>query len=534
MIRRTLIAVVATAAVAFVLMPSTHAFDKPRPYPPAPTADVVDTYHGVAVRDPYRPLEDPDSPESRKWIEAQNKLTFAFLEGIPAREQIKRRLTELWDYEKLGVPFVEGGRYFYTRNTGLQNQSVLYWADDPDAAPHVLLDPNTPSADGTVALTGTNVSDDGRLLAYGLASAGSDWQEWRVRDVATGKDHPDVVRWVKFSDGAWTKDGRGFYYGRFPEPAPGQDLKGANYFHKLYYHELGTPQSDDRVVYERPDEKEWGFGGEVTDDGRYLIITVWRGADPTNRVLYKDLAASPDAPPVELIGHFEHEFDFVDNDGPVFWFKTNHAAPRNRVVAIDTREPSTEKWREVVPQAAETLEAVDLVGGHFFASYLKDARSQVKVFDERGTFVREIELPGLGSVEGFSGKRSDPETFFSFTSYTTPTTIYRHEVATGKSTVFRQPKVNFKSDEYETRQVFFTSKDGTRVPMFLTHKKGLTLDGNNPTLLYGYGGFNVSVTPWFSPSYAVWLERGGVLAIPNLRGGGEYGREWHEAGMKLK
>ncbi|HEX8201041.1 MAG TPA: S9 family peptidase, partial [Isosphaeraceae bacterium] len=380
-----------------------------RAYPPAPTADVVDTYHGTRVADPYRPLEDPDAPATRAWIEAENRITFGFLEGIPARERIRRRLTELWDYEKFGVPEQQGGRYFYSRNSGLQNQAVLYAAASLGGDPRVLLDPTTLSPDGTVALGGTAISDDGRSLAYGLAAAGSDWQEWKVRDVMTGRDRADHLKWIKFSTASWTKDGRGFYYGRFPEPKAGEDLRGANYDQKLYYHELGTPQSEDRLVYERPDQKEWQFAGTVTDDGRYLVITVSKGTDDKYRILYQDLEAAAPAPPVELIDHFEHEYSFIDNDGPVFWFKTNQDAPRGRVIAIDTRQPAPAHGREVIPQAAETLESVHLVGDRFIAAYLKDAHSQVKVFDRDGHFEREVELPGLGTATGFGGKRSDRE-----------------------------------------------------------------------------------------------------------------------------
>jgi prolyl oligopeptidase len=506
----------------------------PHVYPSAPRADVVDDYHGTKVPDPYRPLEDPDSPETRAWIEAENRITFGVLEGIPARERIKRRLTKLWDYEKFGVPEKEGGRYFYSRNSGLQNQGVLYTTESLGGESRALLDPNALSPDGTVALAGSAISDDGRWLAYGLASAGSDWQEWKVRDVETGRDRDDLLKWIKFSTAAWTKDGRGFYYGRFPAPEPGEDLKGANYYQKLYYHRLGTPQAEDRLVYERPDQKEWQFSGTVTDDGRYLIITVAKGTDDKYRILYKDLTTPESAAPIELIDRFEHEYSFIDNDGPVFWFKTNQDAPRGRVIAIDTRRPAPEHWREVVPQADETLEAVSLVGDRFFATYLKDAHSQVKVFDLQGRFTREVELPGLGTASGFGGKRTDQETFYAFTSYTSPTTIYRHDVATGRSTVFRRPQVDFNPDDYATTQVFYQSQDGTRIPMFLSHKKGSERDGRNPTLLYGYGGFNIPLTPGFTPSNLVWMELGGVLAVPNLRGGGEYGEEWHQAGTKLK
>lgn len=518
----------ATLAPASELKENTVAIT----YPKAPTADVVDDYHGKKVADPYRPLEDPDSPATRAWVEAENKVTFAFLDAIPARARLRKRLTRLWDYEKFGVPFKEGDHYFYSRNSGLQNQNVIYTTAALDADPRALLDPNTLSADGTVALSGLSPSDDGARLAYGLASAGSDWQEWKVRDVDTGRDLDDRLRWIKFSSASWTKDGKGFYYGRFPEPKPGADLKEANYHQKLYHHRLGTPQAEDALVHEQPNQKEWQFHGTVTDDGRYLVITVSKGTDDKYRILYLDLA-KPDAKPVDLIDNFDHEYTLIDNDGPVFWFKTDKDAPRGRVIAVDTRDPAPARWREVIPQAVDALKDVDLVGDHFFASYLKDARTQVKVFDLAGKLVREVDFPGLGTASGFSGKRTDKETFYSFTSFTAPQTVYRYDVATGKSTVFRKPKVDFNPDDYETRQVFFTSKDGTKIPMFLSHKKGLKFDGKNPTYLYGYGGFNIPLTPTFSPSSLVWMELGGVLAIPNLRGGGEYGEDWHKAGTKL-
>jgi prolyl oligopeptidase len=496
---------------------------------------VVDDYHGTRVADPYRWLEDPDSPETRAWVEAENKVTFGYLESIPQREKLKKRMTELWDYEKFGIPHREGSRYFWSRNSGLQNQSVYYVADGLDATPRVLLDPNTLSKDGTVALSGTSLTEDGALLAYGLAAAGSDWNEWKVRDVATGKDLDDHLKWIKFSDASWSKDGKGFYYSRFPEPAKGADLKGANYHQKLYHHKLGTPQSADALVYERPDHKEWMFHGDVTEDGKYLIITVRKSSASKNRVLHVELDAEGREPrPVELIDNFEDEYHFINNDGPVFFFKTDKDAPRGRVIAIDTRKPGPKDWVELIPQAAETLEHVSLVGDRFLASYLRDATTQVKVFDLAGKFAREVKLPGLGTAAGFGGHRKDKETFYSFTSYTNPATIYRYDIASGESSVFKAPKVAFNPDDYESEQVFYTSKDGTKIPMILSHKKGLKRDGNNPTLLYGYGGFNISLTPSFSPGRIAWLEMGGVLAVPNLRGGGEYGEDWHQAGTKLR
>ena len=512
--------------------PDPSKESKPFRYPVARKDDVTDVYHGVKVADPYRWLEDPDSAETRAWVEAENKVTFGYLESIPARSALKERLTQLWNYEKFSTPSQYAGRYFYSRNTGLQNQSVLLSADSLTADPRPLIDPNTLSADGTVALSGTSVSDDGKLIAYGIASAGSDWNVWKVRDVASGEDRDDVLQWIKFSGASWSKDGRGFYYGRFPEPEAGASLKAPNYFQKLYYHKLGTPQSADVLVYERPDEKEWQFAADVSEDGHYLVITVSKGTDDKYRILYKDLT-KPDAKPVELIDNFEAEYAFIENDGPVFWFKTNKGAPRGKVIAIDTRDPSPGKWVEVIPEAAETLRGVSMVDDTFIASYLKDAHTQVKLYDTAGKFVREVEFPTLGTASGFGGKRKDKETFYSFTTFTAPTTIYRYDMKTGASTVFKRPKVEFNPDDFETTQVFYKSKDGTRVPMFLSHKKGLRLDGTNPTLLYGYGGFNIALTPAFSPANVVWMERGGVYAQPGLRGGGEYGEAWHQGGTKL-
>ncbi|WNG39221.1 S9 family peptidase [Archangium violaceum] len=502
-------------------------------YPLARKDAVVDNYHGTEVADPYRWLENPDSPESRQWIEAENQLTFGYLEKIPVRARIKQRMTELWDYEKYGLPSREGSRYFFSRNNGLQNQFVLFTADSLGAEPRVLLDPNTLSADGTVALAGTDITQDGNLLAYGVASAGSDWKEIRVRDVRTGKDLPDIVKWVKFSGSSWTKDGKGFFYSRYDEPKAGEALSGTNYYQKLYFHKLGTPQSEDTLVYERKDQKEWGFGGHVTDDGRYLVINVTRGTEQKNLVFYKDLK-DPKAKVVELLKEWDAEYSLIGNDGPLFWFQTDLDAPRGRVVAIDLRKPERKNWKEVIPQGEETLSSVSLVNDQFLVNVMKDAHSQVRLYSRDGKPAGELPLPGLGTVYGLGGKREDTETFYAYSSYTTPTTIYRYDLKKGQSEVFKAPKVKFDPSQYETKQIFYTSKDGTRVPMFLSHKKGLKLDGTNPTLLYGYGGFNAPMMPGFSVANLVWMEQGGVYAVANLRGGGEYGREWHEAGTKLK
>ncbi len=502
-------------------------------YPAARRAEQVDTYHGVAVPDPYRWLEELDSAETKAWVLAENKVTFGYLEGIKGRAALKERLTALWNYERYGVPYKEGGRYFFTRNDGLQNQAVLYTVPSLDQAPVVLLDPNTLSKDGTVALAGTSVSEDGRYLAYGLAEAGSDWNTWKVRSVDTAKDLPDVLRWVKFSGASWTKDGKGFFYSRYAEPVPGAELKNVNLDQKIYYHKLGTPQAEDALVYERKDQPEWLLHGTVTEDGRYLVIGVAQGKTVNTGLFYRDLT-TPGAPVVELLAKFDAQYRFVGNDGPVFWVQADRDAPRGRVYAIDTRKPEPKDWVTVIKESKDALQGVGVVGERFFAAYLQDARSVVRTFDLRGKPLAEVELPGIGSVGGFDGKRKDTETFFFFTSYTVPTTIYRYDVATGKSGVFRAPKVDFDTLAYETRQVFVTSKDGTRVPLFLTHKKGLSLDGRNPTLLYGYGGFNIPLTPAFSISNLAWLERGGVYAVANLRGGGEYGLSWHMAGTKLQ
>ena len=501
-------------------------------YPKAKTVDQVDDYHGVKVADPYRWLEDTDSADTHDWVESENKLTFGYLEKIPYRGSIRDRLLKLWNYERFTTPQLQGGRYFYQHNNGLQNQNVLLVADSLDAEPRLLLDPNTLSADGTVALTGEAVTDDGKLMAYGTAASGSDWQEWHVRDVDTGKDLPDLIKWVKFSGASWSKDGKGFYYSRYDEPKDAA-LREANYFQKLYYHKLGTAQAEDQLIYERPDNKELGFGGAVTNDGHYLVIVVWQGTSPKNRLYYKDLT-QPDSQVVKLLDDFDAEYRFIDSDGPVFWIRTDLGAPRGRMIAIDTRHPEKANWKTLVPQLPDKLEEANVVDDVFLLSYLKDAKTEVRVHDLSGKFLRNVDLPGIGTAAGFGGKRKDKETFYSFTSFISPTTIYRYDPAAGKSSVFKKPKVDFDASKYETKQVFYNSKDGTRIPMFLTYKKGLKLDGQNPTLLYAYGGFDISLTPAFSVPTVVWLEMGGIYAQPNLRGGGEYGEDWHLAGTKGK
>ena len=502
-------------------------------YPKTNQVEQSDLYHGVEVKDPYRWLEDPDSTATQEWVKAQNEVTAGYLAQISAKEKIQQRLTQLWDYEKYSSPFKRGDRYFYFKNDGLQNQSVLYTLQDLADEGEILLDPNTLSEDGTVALSGLSISDDGQWLAYGLSTAGSDWVEYRVRNIETKEDTGDCLKWIKFSGASWTKDNQGFYYSRYDEPNEQTKLEDVNYYQKLYYHRLGTEQAEDNLIYHRPDQKEWGFSGDVTEDGRYLIISVWLGTDSKNLVFYQNLE-QPESEVVELISEFEASYGVIDADGDTFWVQTDLDAPRGKVVAIDLPNPAKANWREIIPEAAETLESVGLLNNQFVADYLKDARSQIKIFALDGTLVREVELPGIGSAGGFGGKRYDTETFYTFTSFTTPATIYRYDMTTGESKLFRQPQVDFNPEEYQTQQVFYPSKDGTKIPMFITHKKGIELDGNNPTYLYAYGGFNISLTPSFSISNLVWLEMGGIYAVPNLRGGGEYGEAWHQAGMKDK
>ncbi|MGL6344868.1 MAG: prolyl oligopeptidase family serine peptidase, partial [Waterburya sp.] len=502
-------------------------------YPHTQQSDQKDNYHGVEIADPYRWLENPDSETTKAWVKAQNQVTEGYLASIPARKQIEQRLTQLWDYEKYSSPFKRGERYFYFKNDGLQNQSVLYTLNSLDDEGKVLLDPNLLSADGTVALAGLSISDDGKWMAYGLSTAGSDWVEYRVKDIATGQDCPDHLRWIKFSGASWTKDNQGFFYSRYDEPNEQTKLEDVNYYQKLYYHRLGTEQAEDILIYHRPDQKEWGFSGGVTEDGKYLIISVWLGTDSKNLIFYKNLE-QPESEVVELISEFEASYGVLDNDGDTLWVQTDLNAPCSRVIAIDLNHPAPANWQEIIPEAKETLESVGILNNQFVAAYLQDARSQVKIFNLDGTFVRDVELPGIGSVGGFDGKRKDTTTFYTFTSFTTPPTIYRYDMVTGESTLFRKPQVDFNPDDYQTQQVFYSSKDGTKIPMFITHKRDMKLDGNNPTYLYGYGGFNISLTPSFSVTNLIWLEMGGIFAVPNLRGGGEYGEAWHQAGMKDK
>ena len=521
---------------AAITQPSIHASGaspevRPLAYPKARKANQVDRYHGIDVPDPYRWLEIPDSEETRSWIQAQNSLTFRYLGKISQRAPIRRKLERLWNYERYSVPHKEGGRYFYRKNDGLQNQSVLYTMASLTGTPRVLLDPNLLSDQGTIALANYSISPDGSFMAYGLSTSGSDWMEWKIREVSTGKDLKEKLRWIKFSGASWDRDNRGFYYSRYDEPKGTPGPADTHYNQKLYYHRIGRPQSEDVLVYERPDQKEWGFSPLVTEDGKYLVIHVWKGTDRRNRVYIRSLegAASEVVP---LLDDFDASYRFIGNDGPLFWFSTDLEAPRGRVIAVDIRRPGRSDWREVIPEMAETLERVSLVNHRFIATYLKDAYSLVRLFGLEGQSAGTIDLPGLGTVTGFDGNKDDSETFFGFAGFTTPLTIFHQDLESGKRRLFREPSVDFDARVHETRQVFYRSKDGTRIPMFLTHRKDLSRERTHPTFLYGYGGFNISLTPYFSVANLVWLELGGVLAVPNLRGGGEYGEAWHQAGTK--
>lgn len=520
-----------------VLM-STSIIAQTTSAPPTRKGEQVDVYHGSNVADPYRWLEDDNSEETKAWVKAQNAVTDKYLESLPQRGPVKKLYKELFNFEKFGIPFKEGGRYFYTRNDGLQQQSVLYTVKSLNDTPTVALDPNTLSKDGTVATTGTVVSRDGKYLAYGIASGGSDWQEWKVRDLATGMDLPDVIKWVKFSTAEWTPDGKGFFYSRYDAPKEGETLTGSNYFQKLYYHRLGSEQSSDTLVYENKDKKEWGFGATVSDDGNNLLIFVWQGSGRKNGLLWMPLkdgsyAAANAAVPTTITLEFDAEFTPVGSSGNALWVKTDLDAPKGRIVAIDLANPARANWKTVVATRNETLTSANAVGGHLFALYLKDAAAEVREHDTNGKFIRAVKLPGVGSAGGFGGRFDQNETFFSYTSLTTPGEIYQYDVKTGKATLFKRPKTAFKSDDFVTRQAFVKSKDGTKVPVFIAHRKGLKLDGSNPTILYGYGGFNVSETPTYRVTSAVWMQMGGVYVTTCLRGGGEYGAAWHDAGTKL-
>lgn len=505
-------------------------------YPVSRTVDHVDVYHGTPVPDPYRWLEDLDSAETKAWVAAQNAFTASRLAAMPEVGRIRARLTELWNYERHGLPFKESGRLFFTRNDGLQNQSPLLVQDAPEAAPRVLLDPNVFSADGTVAVRSTSPSPDGRWLGYGLSESGSDWIEFRLRDVATGQDAPDRIRWVKSSGQIWTHDSAGFFYSRFPTP-PGGDAKVFQKIENrmLHYHRVGTPQEDDRLVFALPEHPQRSFGGAVSPDGRFLVLSISQPGRRGNQVAYLDLG-DPQAPRLDgsvryLVDNFDATRGFLGNVGRTFYFSTTEDAARGRIVAVDL-DAGWSAARTVVAESSDTIDAARISAGRLVVTYLRDVANRLAVFGLAGRPQGEIALPGLGAVGAVGGKFKDPEVFVSFSSFLYPGTILRHDLESGRTEVWREAKTAFDASRYETRQVFYPSKDGTRIPMFLTHRKGLKLDGSAPTWLFAYGGFNIVMRPQFAVPPLVWIEQGGVYAVANIRGGGEYGRDWHLAATK--
>jgi prolyl oligopeptidase len=505
-------------------------------YPETRRVEQVDEYFGMKVADPYRWLEADvrESDEVAAWVQAQNKVARAFLDAIPQRAAIEKRLTELWNYERYSPPTHEGGKYFYSKNDGLQNQAVLYVADTYSGEGRVLIDPNQWSEDGTIALSSFSPSEDGRYLAYARSEAGSDWQQVFVLDVETGKILDEPLKWVRFAGMEWKKDGSGFYYNRYPEPPPGEAHQAAALNQKIYFHKLRTKQADDALVYERPDHPDWHFWCSESDDGKYLVLAIERSTDPQNQVLVRDAAAAADAPFKEIIGDFENQFWYMGNEGTKFYFLTDLDAPTKRVVAMDIDNPGREHVTEIVKAREETLDAANIMSGRIIGQYMVDVLSQVDVFDLTGKPLGTVELPGKGTADGFRGDQSDKETFFVFTSYNRPTSVYRYDVLAGATEQIRQPSVNFDPEKFAVEQVFYNSKDGTRVPMMLAYCKDLPREQRQPTLLYGYGGYSISMTPVFKPEYIAWMEMGGVLAVANLRGGGEYGEDWHLAGKATK
>ncbi|BCS31187.1 prolyl endopeptidase [Luteitalea sp. TBR-22] len=518
------------AAGSSALAQTTAPPPAPTSYPQTKKVDQVDDYFGTKVADPYRWLEDDNAADTKAWVEAQNAVTFGYLSKIAGRDAIKQRLTTLWNYERYGLPRKRGAHYVFTRNDGLQNQAVYYRAASLDATPEVLLDPNTLSGDGTVAVGGTTFSDDGRYMAYSLSESGSDWIRWKVREVATGKDLPDEIRWSKFSGAAWLHDGSGFFYSRYDAPKEGAALTGVNKDQKVYFHKLGTSQDADPLVYARPDKPDWGLGADVTDDGKYLLIYQTEGTDPKNRIFVKDLTKA-DAKVEPFLDQYDASYNIVGNDGATFYVLTNQGAPRKRLVAITLGQAAPSAWKTLIPEGPkqDVLDDVTMAADRFVATWQIDAQNKLRIYGRDGAVQSEVALPTIGAVS-FSGRREQAEGYYAFSSFAYPTAIFRLDVATGRSTIFKQPKVAFDPAQYETTQVFYPSKDGTRIPMFITHRKGLARSGANPTYLYGYGGFDISLTPSFSPANLAWMEMGGVYAVANLRGGGEYGKAWHDAG----
>ena len=501
-------------------------------YPVTNKGSVVDKYFDTKVNDPYRWLENDRSKETEEWVKIQNKTTFSYLNNIPYRKELKNRLTKLWNYEKLGSPFKEGDYTYFYKNDGLQNQYVIYrykTGDDPSTA-SVFLDPNTFNEDGTVSLGGASFSEDGKTLAYAISEGGSDWRKILIMNTETKEIIEDTLVDIKFSGMSWYKN-EGFYYSSYDKPK-GSELSAKTDQHKVYYHKLGTKQSQDQLIYGgTQDEKHRYIYGNVTEDSRYLLISP-RVSTSGNKLFIKDLT-KPNNPLVTILDHTDSDTYLIDNVGSKLYLVTNLNAPNQKIVTVDASNPTPENWVDFIPETEYVL-SPSTGGGYFFIEYMVDAVSKVKQYDYSGKFIRNIELPGVGNAGGFGGKKENKIDYYSFTNYNTPSSIYKYNVETGKSELYWKPSIEFNSGDYESNQVFFISKDGTKVPMIITHKKGIELNGKNPTILYGYGGFNVSLNPGFSISNAVWMEQGGIYAVPNLRGGGEYGKEWHKAGTKMQ
>lgn len=498
-------------------------------YPTTEKVAHTDTYFGVEVSDPYRWLENDTSKATEDWVTAQNEVTFGYLDNIPYRDDIKKRIEKIFNYERLGSPFREGDYLYYFRNDGLQNHNVLYRKQGENGTPEVFLDPNKFSADGTTTLSSISFTEDGSLLTYLISPGGSDWRKAITIRTSDRTVVEDTLENIKFSGIAW-KGNDGFFYSSYDKPQ-GSQLSSKTQHHKLYYHKLGTKQSEDKLIFGgEKTPRRYIFGG-TTEDERFLIISA--AVSTTGNELYLMDLSKPGSPLVNIVDNFDNDHDIIDNDGSRLIIRTNLNAPNGRIVEVDASAPQVANWKDLIPETENTIQGVSVVGKRIFVNYLKDAATVVKQFDYSGKLEREIELPGIGSAGGFGGKREDKHTYYAFTSFTYPTTIFKYDIATGKSELYQKPDVDFNPDAFETKQVFYTSKDGTKVPMFIVHKKGLELNGKNPTMLYGYGGFNISLTPNFSPARIVWLENGGVYAQPNLRGGGEYGEKWHVAGTKL-
>ncbi|WP_407636071.1 prolyl oligopeptidase family serine peptidase [Shewanella woodyi] len=489
--------------------------------------NTVETIHGVEVADPYRFLE-VESKETKKWVKAQQLSGQEYLSGIKNKSAVVERITQLWNYEKISAPFEHGDNTFFYRNDGLQAQSVLFVKNE-QGTEKVVLDPNTLSTDGTVALSSVSVSGDGKTLAYGTSNSGSDWQQWQFVDVETGAKLKDELKWIKFSSAVWDHNNEGVFYARYDAPAGGNLLADVNFNQKVYYHKIGTEQSQDVLVYERPQNKDWGFGIGVSEKGDYLLLSISQGTDSRNRFFYKSLEQDSDV--VELIIDLEAEYLFLGNDKSVFYFKTDLDAPNGRVIAVDVNNSDKQNWKTIIPESKDPISSIAIVNDHLVVSYLHDVLGKLSIFSMNGDLRQDVALPGKGKVAGPYGKRSKDYFYYVFNSYIQPKTTYKFDFKTGESSLFVEPKISFNPDDYVSEQVFYKSKDGTRVPMMLSYKKGLKKDGANPTLLYAYGGFAISLTPKFSPANIAWMDLGGIYAVPNLRGGAEYGESWHQAGM---